>query len=491
MKLFGENFKKTLFFIFLAETFSFCAYVFPSTNIYIFILLSVIILYFTIKNLELGVYIALAEIFIGSKGHLFHFDFNGQVISVRMIIWLILMTVWFFKYFKYFLNTKLLFLYLNKIKKFNILFILFLFIIYGFLNGAINNDFNLVFSDFNAWLYFTLFFPFYATLKSDREYSIIVQVLTASVLWISLETLILLYSFSHNLNLFIYEIYRWLRVTGVAEITLVKGSFYRIFLQSQIFVLIYIFFLLLYLEKKKYQFFKINDNLLFLFLTICISSILASFSRSYWVGILVGFVFYIITQLFYYKIYLKIIIGIILKCFLSICLSLLIIISIVKFPFPSTKQYFNATDLFIERASQISNEAGASSRWSLISPLLSKINTSILFGKGFGSIVTYKTSDPRILQSDPNGNYTTYAFEWGWLDIWLKIGFFGMIAYVILIICIIFNFFKYSEKNNKIIIFGITIGLVAISSTHFFSPYLNHPLGICYLLLASIMIIKK
>ena len=54
-------------------------------------------------------------------------------------------------------------------------------------------------------------------------------------------------------------------------------------------------------------------------------------------------------------------------------------------------------------------------------------------GRGFGATVTYQTRDPRILADNGSGEYTTYAFEWGWLDIWLKLGIFGLAAYFLLI----------------------------------------------------------
>src|SRR5690606_26879171 len=51
-----------------------------------------------------------------------------------------------------------------------------------------------------------------------------------------------------------------------------------------------------------------------------------------------------------------------------------------------------------------------------------------ILGSGYGTTVTYETSDPRLL-STIGSSYTTYAFEWGYHDIWLKIGVVGASVY--------------------------------------------------------------
>ena len=99
---------------------------------------------------------------------------------------------------------------------------------------------------------------------------------------------------------------------------------------------------------------------------------------------------------------------------------------------------------------------------------------------GFGSVVTYRTNDPRILSSSPNGLYTTYAFEWGWLDVWLKLGFLGLLAYIILFLKIITD----GLKINKSLSLSLTVGLLVLMAVNIFSPYINHPLGIGYLVMA-------
>jgi hypothetical protein len=66
----------------------------------------------------------LAELFIGSKGYLFYFDFSGTSVSLRIALFLIVMAVWLYRMIK------------NKNFKFELNkwhWILFAFIVWGFI----------------------------------------------------------------------------------------------------------------------------------------------------------------------------------------------------------------------------------------------------------------------------------------------------------------------------------------------------------------------
>ena len=108
-------------------------------------------------------------------------------------------------------------------------------------------------------------------------------------------------------------------------------------------------------------------------------------------------------------------------------------------------------------------------------------------GQGFGATVTYRTNDPRALASSPNGLYTTYTFEWGWFDIWLKLGLLGLLAYLGLI----FKIIKDGLKINSYFSLSLVTGLLVLITVNIFSPYVNHPLGIGYIILTIAMMDQK
>lgn len=491
MKLFSGVFRTTFLFIFLAELLSLFGYLVSDFNPICFIIISILVLFLTVTKLEYGLAILFAELFIGSKGYLFFYTFGDTAISIRIAIWLIVMSVWLVKiimslFGKY--NYSLIPLFKNDFFKY--FFVLFIFIAWGVVNGFMeNNSFSDIFFDFNGWLYFALILPIFTVILNrshgeENLTSMILQVFSASVIWLSLETIFLLFVFSHNIAAISEGLYKWIRITGAGEITRMDAGFYRIFFQSHIYILI-AFFVFSLLMIKKYQEKKQKEFFVYYILTILFCSvILIGLSRSNWIGLAVGVLLcaFVLIYLYNWK-----------KTFIAsmIVLSTAIysvgfMIAIVKFPYPAVNGNFDVSSVLSERASQISGEAGASSRWSLLPELWQEISERPMLGKGFGSTVTYKTNDPRILEQSADGKYTTYAFEWGWLDIWLKISIFGAISYLLLLMGIILKSTQeiqdiYSTK--KITELGLLIGLVSIAAVSFFSPYLNHPLGIGYLIL--------
>lgn len=517
MLFFKKTFKYTFLFIFLAELFSFFGYLLPAFNKAAFLIIALVALILSLYKMEYGVWILLAELFIGSKGYLFYFDQGGFTISVRMALWLIVMSVWLAKVSVGWLKTKKTEIQFLKSPYFPYFFILFIFIGWGVINGVLkHNDLSNIFFDFNNWLYFALIFPLFDVISGREKFEKILQILVASIGWLSLKTFFLLFIFSHNLIGMVYELYRWVRTSGVGEITQMPSGFVRIFFQSHIFVLIGLFLFIILIsaqiiEKQKNKKFPArpptrppftlpNGDVgrvvcvqgagrrasFFLLLTFLLSVVLITFSRSFWAGLLAAFLFFCLFILLKLKIgwnnFLKIN-GVLL---VSAILSFTVIFAIVKFPYPKPTADFGAS-IFSERAGAISGEAGAASRWSLLPELWQKIKISPFFGDGFGATVTYKTRDPRVLESNAGGEYTTYAFEWGWLDIWLKLGFFGLLAYAVLIIKIILNLISgaFSDEITNIKK-SFAFGLIVISIVSIFSPYLNHPLGIGYVILAAL-----
>ena len=170
-------------------------------------------------------------------------------------------------------------------------------------------------------------------------------------------------------------------------------------------------------------------------------------------------------------------------------IAAIIFSAIIYFPWQKTSGQFNAASLIDDRLSRTG--AGISSRWSQLPNLTKEIIKHPILGSGWGTTVTYQSTDPRILiTNNPTGLYTTYAFELGYLDIILKIGLLGLIVYLLFIWTIIKKYWQLWQKNTdrgeRALAIGFLLGLFALLIVHGFSPYLNHPLGIGYLLLMLI-----
>ncbi len=101
-------------------------------------------------------------------------------------------------------------------------------------------------------------------------------------------------------------------------------------------------------------------------------------------------------------------------------------------------------------------------------------------GSGFGKRVTYISNDPRVLSFNPSGRFTTFSFEWGYGDLWLKMGIPGLLAYGALLVFL----WRRIPKNYH-------PAFAALLIVHFFTPYLNHPLGLGVLIAVSVLVKEK
>ncbi|MFA5318214.1 MAG: O-antigen ligase family protein [Patescibacteria group bacterium] len=532
----GKKFRLYFLLIFLVELISFSGFYYTQVREATFFAILIITLLLAVHKLEYGLLVLFAELFISSKGYLFFYEYEGTQFSLRIGLFLVIMSAWLGKALlkwastkssfdineevdKYVLKSKKAFKDFSDFKNFSenarkklrgvrersglnfLYFLLFIFIAWGLANGYLRgNSLSDIFFDFNGWVYFGVLFPLLYVMKLKREdvekfWRQLFLVFSASIVWLAVKTLFIVYGFSHNVLPVVYEVYRWVRVTGVGEITNMESGFVRVFFQSQVYVIVGLFVFMslgfyywLQGEKRK----LLNCYIVKL---LIISTILISFSRSFWAGLAAGLAFYfVILIIFFWREWRAILchVGLLM---VTGALSIGLIYGVIKFPYPDPNANFSAS-MISERAGMISGEAGASSRWNLLPELIREIKKAPLRGGGFGATVTYITQDPRVLEQNPSGEYTTYAFEWGWHDITLKLGGLGLLVYVLLLGKIFWDGIVLSRKSKvesrkSLIYISLLAGLVMIVVTSAFSPYLNHPLGIGYLVLVSIVLMSK
>lgn len=486
-----KYFRLALLFLVLAEIFSFCGFLYPSFNKACFLTILIIALIASIKKLEYGIYILLAELFAGSFGYMFFYDLNGTAISLRMGLFLIIMSGWLSKM----TNKKnreegIKLIKENKFIKYY--FLLYVFLIWGVIAGFLyRNGASNVFFDSNGYIYFGLLFPMLTEILTIEQVKNIFSIFVASAIAVSAKTMFLLYVFSHKMYYVMSLLYHWVRDYRFAEITEMKYGFYRVFSQSHIYVLIMLFFMVFFIFSR-FSAKKEENKTKFFFAVLYVISlavIIIDLSRSFWAGgfAAVLFMYYIFYFVMRYP--WKKLLNITLMLFSGMIISFCIIMTVVKFPYPKAGGEFPA-DLLSDRVIELIGESGAKSRWSLLPVLAASAKKRIFLGSGFGATVTYKSSDPRIRALNSSGEYKTYAFEWGFLDIILKIGILGMTVYLWLIWKIWTEGWGIIRSKNdySVIIAGCMTGIVLILATSIFSPYMNHPLGIGYIILCSVVL---
>jgi len=467
----GKKIFRIIFVIICLESISYLGYLYPDIRPWSFLAVAAGFLAIALFNFEAAFFILLTELFIGSKGYLFYLDWGGIHLPIRIAFFLIILGIWVTNLiFKRaggtlsvprptlsvggeFFKSKWLWPYLA----------LFTAVIWGLARGFLGgNSFSDVFFDANAYLFFALIPIFYEIFRSEKGRRDLFNFLFAAAIWVSAETLFLLGAATYFPGDTFYGIYRWVRTTGVGEITAWSGGFFRVFIQSQIYVVFALLVLIFGNTSKKVFYFC---GSLFL------AAIFISLSRSFEVGLAAAIIFGLIF------IFLKE-----RPAFLT-SLARVFIIAAIGFLTVGLicNGFFSAAG---GRAIEIGGGAAAT-RLAELKPLWEQIKKNPLLGSGFGTMLTFKSEDPRVLQTNPAGMYTTAAFEWGYLDILMKIGVVGLGIYLYLLWKIGCGLWLKRNENYN---FGLFLGLITLLVINIFSPYLNHPLGIGYLLILTALI---
>jgi len=474
----GKLIRQTLLFILLFELISFLISLVPGTGNIAFLIVCSIFFIIALIDLPAAILIMLVELFIGGKGYLFYFETEGVLISVRIAFFLILLSIWLTYLIRErkikFLQSRFLFFYLA----------LFIFFIVGLAKAFINNNgFANIFFDFNAYIFFAYLFILYDFLSKYDLWNKIFNVAIASFVWLGIKTMIVLYFFSHGIEWAVWPIYDWVRDSGVGEITLMTSNIYRVFFQSHIYSLLGVAIMATMLFLYRDQMKRLEKKVMFILLILGTAAVLISLSRSFWAGALATLPL-IIIFVFYNKIKLR---KLAIRAFvglMAVIFAFLFLFIVIKFPIPEPMG--GSLGSLLKERTNVADEAAAASRWNLLPRLWEGIKHEPILGQGFGAKITYISNDPRVLAYSPTGEYTTYAFEWGLLDVWYKIGAMGMFAYVVVLGFLAREgIVRYIRHREDIMALGLVVGLVVLFVSNFFTPYLNHPLGIGYIILMT------
>lgn len=374
-----------------------------------------------------------------------------------------------------------------KLKELSILevwiFVLGMFI--GGLARGLQQRQSYIFQDANAWMFLLFLVPVLDVAhrfgKQLKKY--LTGVLLAALVWLPIKMLLVFYVFTHELGLKDW-LYAWIRDTRVGEITSLDNGLYRVFFQSGIYAVLALCFVIArWIHKNGNKPESHQMELIYLFLggLLCASSFL-SLSRSFWLGAAVSIFLTIVLGLMYslrpwsrekFMGLIRACLGGMAAAFLAIVLIMLV----WRLPIPKPVTG-SIADLFTARATV--SDPAAASRWNLWPAMLDRIWDDPILGQGLGSTVTYTSQDPRALEKSPDGKLTTYSFEWGWLGFWLKFGIFGILIMGWLMLSIAWRTWK--SNYAWWIRAGVLAGTAALVVIHFFTPYLDHPLGFGWIL---------
>lgn len=478
-----KYFAKIVGLLLSVELISWLAYSNSQFELIAFVLLVVIIFGLSLYRLEYGIYSVVAELVIGSHGYMLSFPIGSFNVSIRLVMFLVVFIAWVINIAR---KKKVLFFHSNLWKWYIALFtFLGIGVLVGYLNG---NSINDIFFDLNGYLYMGMILPFSQAIRDPKHVRKLITVLFAGVTILAIKTIVILFLFSHGdfFEFYLSSVYKWIRDFRIGEITLQPNGFYRIFFQSHIYVLYSLLIsLALIMKKIRWQYMMI--------LGISVTLLFLSYSRSFWVAL----VLLLSGSAVYWAWKQRVSLQKIAKIYGMIAILFIVgylgALGIINVPLSlDAGSGVSAGSLLADRTQDPTTEAAGGSRMALLKPLLSKNIEHPLLGSGFGTTVTYKTQDPRALESNQDGLYTTFAFEWGYLDLWLKLGLAGTVVYLAIIWILIHSGYslgqKMSDNMDKYMVIGVTLSVVALALVHALTPYLNHPLGIGWIVIATVIL---
>lgn len=422
------------------------------------------------QKLDLALYLVFIELFSNPHGALLLADFGGFALSMRMALFVGVIAGWGIGWIMRRYQPSL------KDGRAQIFLFVALAAALGFIIGVLTRDPIAVFKDGNAYLYLFYLLPILSVTWTHKHRHHLLQILAAGAIWAAAVSFTILYIFTHFWVALLTPVYELLRDLRIAEVTDVGGGVYRVFVQSQMFTAIFGWFVLaltLTREKKRWI---IGLG------AMIVSIVLLALSRSFWVGLMPALVFLLFMLYRTARPKLSVATRFAGWSLLTAVMGVALLFVVALFPIPDPSLAGGSLIDSLKDRTTETGDAGISSRWKLLPPMLNTIFESPLVGHGFGKAVTFQTDDPRIRAQNPDGTWSTTSMEWGWLELWIKMGILGPIGFLYAAYELIKRLWSYRWTEQAWIGLSLVTGLIFIYSTHFFSPYLNHPIGLGYLL---------
>ncbi|MBI4433850.1 hypothetical protein HY632_03685 [Candidatus Uhrbacteria bacterium] len=428
-------------------------------------------------RLSWGVLIIFLELLWGSHGHLLHGTFGQVTFSLRMGTFLAVLSAlpWHLRAPDA-RTTLWASVRAHPARLPAVMF--FVSLIVALLLGMLWHPWGDVYRDANAWAFLALAPAILLGTAHKQDRILLERVLLWGAGYLILRTFLILFIFTHDLNGAWLPLYRWIRDTRLGEITWFAGGFPRIFLPSMA-LLFPVAFLSGYralhaaIMRSAIPYAILSGS--------SVTVLVVSLSRSYWLALLIlgamgcgyGILMWRRTGITPVPaMRAAVLVG-------AVVGSMGIAAILAWMPYP---QRLSSSGLSATLAKRLltSQEPAIANRWQQLMPLRTAIARHAIFGNGFGATVTYTSKDPRTLAAFPDGQYTTSAVEWGYLDDGLERGVVGVLTELWVVFAVVGMAFRAGGAPA-----ALGCGLLGIAVVHVVSPYLNHPLGIGALLLMA------
>ena len=433
----------------------------------------------TVHRVEWGLYIILAELLIGSKGHLFWFTLIDDVewgrIGLRIGIFGAVMVAWaIHKIWKRQMPT----LFMDSSLTYVLPFLIMLgyAVVRGFMQGY---GVSQIMSDANNWMFVVLVFPIVDVIKTVPDFfDQCRRIIAPAIAFMVTKAVVFFVVFAAGISQVTVWLYHFERQTGGGQLAPAADGMWRIYFWSELFLIPALVILagIVYSRYDKRCVMRLPTFALW----GVVLGIMLTLFRSFWLGAFVAVVVWIGAMVLarkHIELQWKSLAAVVGVLVLSAAASVFVIQGLGQ----GLSNMSGGVPPAVQKELFSTGEPGIQNRLNQFTPLVEKIWESPVVGSGFGAHITYESIDPRT-----TGAVTTHALELGWLDLMMEIGILGLILFLIWLGYIVRTLWQALSNSPKQVywILGLIAGGVGIGAVHMVSPFLNHPLGIGFILFA-------
>lgn len=413
------------------------------------IILALIFVYY--KSPTWAFMFLLAEFFLAGSGQLL--EFYG--IAIRTLLLIIFLLLYYLAWLK---NRKYQSLKIPHQLYYLLIPFLILILASAVLGLANNHSLNFVIQDLIPVAYLLLLIPAWEFLTQKNVQQFLIKILAVLIIGSAIWSLFNFILFTTGVTQIHDFYYKWLRDVNLGKITQVTKYYYRIVLPEHL--LITPLLLLISATWLKHK------NKILSWLIIAASLILAlSFSRSYFLGLIVGLL--ILKYKNTFRNWFKIV--------AFNLLAILIIFTLVNF-LASFSQSLGWEILGLRLGSLAvpTMEESSNNRLLLLEPINELIRAKPIIGHGLGATINFIDANQQL--------QTTRHFDWGYLEMWVEWGLVPLFLFLTIIFLTLKNLVL-KIKTNQILFIGLLTSLISLLIINITTPALFHVLGIIYLTL--------
>ncbi len=451
----------------------------------LFLVITLVTFVVALYRLEWGVLLLAAELLIGSKGHLFWYDIAYDLswgrVSIRMALFVAVMLAWGIDRIR-----KKQWPGLISHSSFRYVLPFFVVLLFAVGNGIWIKGYPIgrVIADANNWFYIALVFPLFDVVHSKTFFKRVFTIVKAAIAFLITKAALFFIVFSLAIPGLTSLLYHFERQTGGGQIAPAASGMWRIYFWSELFLLPALLILMGYVYARLNGPIKKTSQTVTLMGVVVFGIILTLF-RSFWVGALAGICVWLLLM----------VIGqskikfkwrgaqvVVLWVIISSVISVYAIQGI-----GSSLSALSGERPAVQKELFTTGEPGVQNRINQFMPLLTQIQQQPILGSGFGTAITYESTDVRN-----QGIISTTALEFGWLDMAVEIGLLGVVLFLVWLGYIVVMMWQNLPKQSDRVYldFGLIAGIFAIMATHAISPFMNHPLGIGFVIFLFVYAIR-